>query len=125
MRVYPLVLLALIAACNSSGLFQNGGLDGTWDWQFNNNPSGSGITLSLVTAGPNVTGTGGICGVGPRCSPGAVTITGRGAGNAFHLIIRGDSSFVATYSGQLVGQNELSGAWIHAADSNTVIFYRR
>ena len=126
MRVSLVALLTLASAlaCSSSGLSPGDKLDGTWEWQFSRNPAGSSINLSLTTAGPTITGTGTICGVGPACSPGSVTISGQHTGNAFQLTIRDQRAFSATYSGQLVGQNELRGTWTHATDSSTVIFYR-
>src|SRR5881396_2502694 len=91
-------LLALVGgmACQSF-LSPGGNLAGTWEWEFNRNPSGSSITLSLATAGTSVTGTGSICGVGPACSPGSVTITGEHTVNAFRLTIRDQLAFMATY----------------------------
>jgi hypothetical protein len=124
--VVSMVFVLAAVGCNSSRLFPGDSLDGAWGWQLNNNPGGSSINLSLVTAGTKVTGSGRICGVGPwACSPGPVTITGQHAGVAFHLTIQGGSGFVATYSGQLLGQNELEGTWTEASDSGTVIFYRK
>src|SRR5256885_16117012 len=119
------VLLALpgAIACQAS-LSPQRNLDGTWEWEFNRNPSGSSITLSVATAGATVTGTGNICGAGPACSPGAVTITGEHTGNAFQLTIRDQLSFTATYSGQMVNGKELRGSWVHGSDSGTVVFYR-
>jgi len=127
MHLTRLVALLLLTAvgCGQSGLSPFGGLNGQWQWQFNGNPAGSGVTLSLATAGPTVTGTGTICGVGPACSPGAVTITGRSTSATFQLTIQGDSSFVATYSGALIGPNELKGTWVEGNEANTVIFYRK
>jgi len=118
-----LLALAGAIACPSS-LSPRGNLDGMWEWEFNRNPSGSSITLSLATAGPTVTGTGTICGVGPACSPGSVTITGEHTGGAFQLTIRDQVAFTATYSGQVLSSNELRGTWLHGSDSGTVVFYR-
>jgi len=125
MRRSFVVLIALVGAlaCQSS-LSPRDSLDGTWDWEFNRNPSGSSITLSLATAGTKVTGTGNICGVGPACSPGPVTIAGQHTLNTFELTIRDQSAFIATYSGQLVRSNELQGTWLHGSDSGTVTFHR-
>jgi hypothetical protein len=117
-----LVALVCVSACQ---LFSPGGnLDGTWRWEYNRNPSGSSITLSLTTAGTNVTGAGNICGVGPACSPGPVTITGQQTLNNFDLTIRDQNAFMATYSGQLIHGNELKGSWRHGADSGSVVFFR-
>ena len=120
----PLLFLAVLS-CDHTSLFSPAGtLDGTWEWQFNRNPSGSSITLSLTTTGTSIVGSGGICGVGPACAPGAVAITGQGSGLTFRLTIQGDAGYVATYSGQLIGRNELSGTWTQGNASNTIIFYR-
>ncbi len=118
-----LLVLASATACQSS-LSPHSSLDGTWEWEFNRNPSGSSITLSVTTAGPTVTGSGTICGVGPACSPGSVTITGEHTGNAFQLTIRDQLTFTATYSGQVLSGKELSGTWLRGSDSGTVVFYR-
>jgi hypothetical protein len=110
-------------ACQSS-LSSRGNVDGTWEWELNRNPSGSSITLSLVTNGETVTGSGTICGVGPACSPGPVTITGQHAGQAFELTLRDSTALTATYSGELVSSDQLRGTWRHGSDSATVILNR-
>ena len=120
----PLFLLSVVD-CDRSGLAPAGDLDGEWQWQFNANPSGSSVTLTLTTVGPTVTGRGTVCGIGPACSPGAVTIIGQCAGMSFTLGIHGGNGFVATYKGQVVSRNELRGTWTEATDSNTVIFFRK
>ncbi len=120
--VAPLARIGALA-CQSL-LSPRGNLDGTWEWEFNRNPSGSSITLSLATAGNKVTGTGSICGVGPACSPGPVTIAGQHTLNTFELTIRDQNTFIATYSGQLIRSNELRGTWLQGSDSAAVVFYR-
>ena len=126
MRLLSAVALIPLAlfGCGQSVLAPTGNLDGRWEWQFNRNPSGSSINLTLATAGSLVTGSGNVCGVGPACSPGPVTITGHSAPMSFQLTLRGDQGFVATYSGQVRERNQLSGTWTQGTDSNTVIFYR-
>ena len=123
-RVFSLATLLLLMSCGSS-VSPFVGLDGAWQWQFNENPAGSGITLNLFTSGETVSGSGTICGVGPACRPGSVTIEGRRTGIAVQLTLRGDSSYVAAYSGYLVSLNELKGRWLVGADSSTVILFRR
>jgi len=127
MRVSHLASLVLLTTvgCSHSLLSPGSSLDGRWEWQFNRNPAGSSVSLSLTTAGSAVSGTGTICGVGPACSPGAVTITGQSTGMSIQLTIRSDSSFVATYAGLFMGPNELDGTWVEGTTSNTVIFYRK
>jgi len=118
-------LLALVGALACQSLFSPGdSLDGKWEWEFNRNPSGSSITLSLATVGTRVTGTGNICGVGPACSPGLVTIAGQHVLNTFELTIRNQDTLIATYSGQFVRTNELRGTWLHGSDSANVVFFR-
>jgi len=125
MRRSFVALLALVGAMACKSFLAPGGnLNGTWEWEFNRNPSGSSITLSLATAGTSVTGTGNICGVGPACSPGPVTIAGQHTLNTFELTIRDQNAFMATYSGQLVHGNELRGSWRHGSDSANVVFLR-
>ena len=126
MRVSLLASLVLLTTvgCGHS-LLSPGSLDGRWEWQFNRNPAGSSVSLSLTTAASAVSGTGTICGVGPACSPGAVTMTGQSSGMSVQLTIRDDSGFVATYAGLFIGPNELDGTWVEGTASNTVIFYRK
>ena len=126
MRVSPAAALLFAAAvgCRGSLLSPRSNLDGQWEWQFNRNPSGSSISFSLSTAGSLVTGSGNVCGVGPLCSPGPVTVTGQCALASFQFTLRGSQGFLATYTGKLVGQNELTGVWTQGSDTNTVIFYR-
>ncbi len=125
MRRSFVALLALVGAMACKSFLAPGGnLNGTWEWEFNRNPSGSSITLSLATAGTSVTGTGNICGVGPACSPGPVTVAGQHTLNTFELTIRDQNAFMATYSGQLVHGNELRGSWRHGSDSANVVFLR-
>ena len=122
----PLSILVLsLVACGAFPLFSNASLDGKWGWDMNRNPAGSSMNLSLATHGRSVTGSGQICGIGPRaCSPGSVTVTGETLEGTFQFTLRGDSGFVATYTGQLVGQDELRGTWALTGQSNTVTFVR-
>lgn len=120
----PLFLLSVVG-CDQSGPAPVDTLDGAWQWQFNGNPSGSSIAFSLTTVGPTVTGAGTVCGIGPACLPGAVSVLGQCAGMSFTLTFRGSSGFVATYKGQLMSRDELRGTWTEATDSNTVIFFRK
>ena len=80
------------------------------------------MDFSLATSGSNATGTGVICGVGPECRPGPVSITGTWSDGTFQLTFQG-TGFVATLSGHLVGDNELDGTWSGAYSGNS-IFYR-
>src|SRR5438132_11046559 len=108
MRVSLLASLVLLTTvgCGHSVLSPSS-LDGRWEWQFNRNPAGSSVSLSLTTAASAVSGTGTICGVGPACSPGAVTITGQYTVMSVQLTIRVISGFVATYTGIFLWPNQL------------------
>jgi hypothetical protein len=128
-RVLATISLAGLAACESTsspGGPSSGDLDGQWGWQWNGNPGGSYMSLTLSTAGTSVTGTGGVCGIGPNCSPGSVTITGEhvpGFG-PFTLTIKGGGGYGATYAGQFKGKDQLEGTWTEGSQSNSVIFNR-
>ena len=130
MRIIFLPIAAVVLSFGAcvSATSPSADLNGRWGWEFNANPSGSGMTLSLTTAGNNVTGTGLSIGVGPRSAVDSVTITGQRLqplrSVTFRLALNFASGRVVTYSGQLVGQNELQGAWTEAAQSHAVIFYR-
>lgn len=112
-----------LAACDSS---LGGDLDGTWGWDGNLNPGGSSITLSLSTAGTSVTGSGQVCGIGPACNPGAVTIAGQHdpTFGQFNLTLRGSSGWLVTYAGAFVGHDQLRGSWTEGANSGTVVLDR-
>jgi hypothetical protein len=116
-----------LAACHSSpsGPF-SGGLDGKWAWDFNGNPGGSWMILTLATAGIDVSGTGVICGVGPSCNPGPVTITGQhGLGfGPFRLTVKGAGGYVATYAAQLVSDDQVQGTWTVSAQAYSVTLNR-
>jgi len=103
-------------------------LDGNWRWADNRNPVRSRMSLSLSTAGDNITGTGVSYGPGPFGTADSITIKGRyipslGA-ETFRLILNFSSGSVVTYSCLLVGPNELQGTWTEAGQSSTVIFDR-
>lgn len=121
----PLVLLSIASCYSYTAPPSTGDLDGNWTW-FCGCPSGAEIDFSLTTSGRNVTGTGDICGVGPNCNPGPVTVKGEhvpGFG-AFRLAFLNAGSLVATYSGQFVGQSQLEGTWTEATGSSIITFNR-
>ena len=129
MRIASCIVLLSLVACLSKeapGAPPSGDLDGKWGWDQNGNPGGSSINITFVTAGPQVTGSGAICGIGPHCNPGAVTITGDHTPTfgPFHLTVRGPGGFKATYSGQFVGPDRLQGSWTSASNSYTVTLNR-
>jgi hypothetical protein len=72
-----------------------------------------------VTAGAQVTGNGEICGIGPHCNPGAVTVTGDHVPTfgPFELTFTGPGGYQATYSGQFIGQDQLQGTWKSAGQT--------
>src|SRR6267143_229872 len=76
-------------------------------------PSGSGIDLSLTTTGQLVEGTG----HKQTLQFLADTLSVRGrqqAGGVFRLTITFGSGATATYSGRLVGRDQLDGTWTDA-----------
>ncbi len=126
--VAELTLLAL-AGCESTISPRGpstGDLDGKWGWESNGNPAGSYAVLTLATASNSVGGTGVICGIGPHCNPGPVTITGTHVPEfgPFALTIKGGAGYLATYTGQFVGRDQLQGTWKEASGSGTVILNR-
>ncbi len=102
-RIRPIALLA-VAACSGP----TAGLNGTW--RTLPVPSGGYTALSLTAAGRQVTGTGQQYGLMGR--PGAaLVIAGQQSRGTFSLIVKPDSGPVATYSGNIVGGDELDGTW--------------
>lgn len=121
--------LAALAGCESTSPPtdpSSGDLDGHWGWQYNGNPGGAFMVLTLSTAGTSVSGTGGVCGIGPDCNPGSVTVTGAHAPpfGPFTLTLRGAAGYVATYAGQFVGTDTLRGTWNVGSQTGSVIFGR-
>jgi hypothetical protein len=102
-------------------------LTGSWQWEYNQNPSGSSMTLFLREASGTVTGTGSLLGVGPRAVPDTVTISGSRLGTSFGLHLTSPSGTSIAYAGQVVGNHELRGTWIlaPATTGSAVIFYRQ
>jgi len=130
MRIASLLVSAVIlgvAACVSA-TSASGDLDGRWAWDGNNNPGGSSLNISLRTAGSNVTGTGLSQGIGPSSIIDSITITGQRFRTPisvnFDLTLNYAGGRVVTYSGQLVGSNELRGTRTEGNQSHTLIFYR-
>ena len=117
--------LAACDAATSPGPSSND-LDGRWGWEWNGNPGGASVNLTLSTAGSSVTGTGQKCGAGPYCTPGAVTVSGRhepGFG-PFSLTLTAAGGFVATYTGEFVGSDQLRGTWTEGGRSGTTVLNR-
>jgi len=107
------IVLLSVAACTGStaGLStRTSRLDGNWRTA-PAVPSGSGIDLSLVTNGPIVTGTGHQYVL--QYVKYSFTITGRQGsdGTTFSLTLTSDSGTVVTYSGHMVGSDELRVEW--------------
>lgn len=123
-----LVLLTLMAclADTAPNAPPVGDLDGKWGWDLNGNPGGSSLNATFVTSGSQVTGAGTICGIGPHCTPGDVTITGNhvpGYGD-FDLTFAGPGGFTATYSGQFVGHDQLQGTWTRGGQTGALTLNR-
>ena len=130
MRFVSLLLSVVLLTCPGISC-ATADLDGTWGWEYNGNPAGSSMVLSLSTTGNDVTGAGVSYGVGPFSRVDSIKVTGRGVPahglyGAFDLTLNFASGLIVTYSCQLVGTNELEGTW--ASDSSpsytTVIFNR-
>jgi len=120
-------LLIVLAGCESASTSPvSSTLSGRWGWQENGNPGGSYMTLTLTVAGNQVTGTGGICGIGPNCNPGSVTVTGTGRPpyGSFAIALRGGGGYLATYSGMVVGADQLQGTWKEGLQTWGVVFNR-
>jgi hypothetical protein len=102
-------------------------LTGSWQWEYNQNPSGSSMTLLLREASGTVTGSGSLLGVGPWAVPDTVTISGSRLGASFGLRLTSPSGTSIAYAGEVVGNHELRGTWIvaPATTGNAVIFYRQ
>ncbi len=128
-RLLVASLLLMLAGCES-GAFPTAAatsdLAGRWGWAGNGNPGGSYMTLALSTAGSQVTGTGGVCGIGPSCNPGPVTVlgTGRAPLGSFTLVVTGAGGYLATYAGRLVGTDQIQGTWTTGSQSWQVVFDR-
>ncbi len=120
------VLLTFVSCGTPAG--PRDGLNGNWAWEYNRNPSGSSMNLSLRTAGSNVTGTGVSYGIGPASRVDSITIVGHRAElvlvESLVLTLDFASGRLVTYSGQLVGANQLKGTWTEANQSHSVGFYR-
>ena len=96
------------AACSASTAGPTSRLDGRWQtWP--NVPAGS-TDLSLSTAGPVVSGTGHE--YGGSSLQYVLTIAGQQSSDGtFRLTLTADSGRVFTYSGRIVGSDELEGDW--------------
>jgi hypothetical protein len=120
----PIALLGN-AGCESATSPSSNNLDGKWGALFNGNPGGSSINLTLTTARSLVSGSGAVCGIGPACSPGTVSVTGRhvpGLG-AFSLVLSGGGHSIA-YTGQFKGPDTLVGTWAEGSSAVTVTLGR-
>ncbi len=122
----PIALLS-VAACSGSLARlagPTGRLQGTWQtWPLV--PSGSGVDMSLATTGSNVVGTGRASAL--QYDLGPLTITGQQeVDGAFRLTVRYDESgATATYSGRIVGANELDGEWAGAGHASYALTFKR
>src|SRR5260370_37853298 len=82
------------------------------------------MNLSRRAAGSNVTGTGVSYGIGPASRVDSITIVGHRAElvlvESLVLTLDFASGRLVTYSGQLVGANQLKGTWTEANQSHSV-----
>ena len=121
-RALALVVWLGLAACTSP-TGSSSPLAGSW--RTAPLPSGSGIDLSLTTTGQEVAGTGHQYNL--QYLADTLAILGREqAGGAFRLTITFGSGATATYSGTLVGRDQLDGTWTDAGQSpHSLSFYRQ
>ena len=119
-----IALLSLVACLGDTPVSapSAGDLDGKWGWDGNGNPGGSSVNIRLATAGSRITGSGEICGVGPNCAPGSVSITGDHG--PFHFAVTGPHGFRVTYSGEFVSPDRLQGSWTQGGKTYTVTLVR-
>jgi hypothetical protein len=124
--VFACIVLAF-AACES-GTGSSYDLNGVWEWEWNRNPAGSDMTLSLATVGNEVTGTGLTHGIGPERIPASLTASGQQFRTlpyvTFRLTFTFASGRVVTYVGQLLGPDMMDGTWSEGDRTNTVRFLR-
>jgi hypothetical protein len=88
-------------------------------------PSGSGIDLSLATAGNVVKGTGHKYNLQYLADD--LSVLGRDQSDGtFRFDATFGSGATATYSGRLVGRDQLNGAWTDAGQApRPLVFYRQ
>jgi hypothetical protein len=101
-------------------------LDGSWGWEWNNNPGGSSLDLVLTTAGNTVSGTGVRYGVGPTPTADSIAISGTYArlSGAFDLTLSHRRGRVVTYTDFLPCPNELEGTATEEGSHYIWVFYR-
>ena len=119
------VALLAIASCESSTA-PDCALDGTWAWEWNRNPGGSSIDLSLTTAGGTTSGAGVAYGIGPTSTADSIAISGAYApgSGTFDLTLSYRSGRVVTYAGVLACPNKLVGTATSGGSPYALVFYR-
>lgn len=117
------VTILVLAACTEP-VAPVGGLSG--NWRTAAIPSGAGIGMSLTTNGSLVTGTGAEGGLMGRHIA-SITVLGHADfTGTFSLTLSYDNGTVATYSGQLVGSDQLRGTWkVDAQSTYSLAFFRQ
>lgn len=117
------VTILVVAACTEA-VAPVGGLNGSW--RTAPIPSGAGIGMSLTTNGSLVTGNGAEGGLMGRHIA-SITVLGHADfKGTFSLTLTYDNGTAATYSGQLVGSDELHGTWkVNAQSTYSLAFYRQ
>jgi hypothetical protein len=117
----PVVWLSLAACTSPTG--SNSPLAGAW--RTAPLPSGSGIDLSLTTDGPLVRGTGHEYKLQYLADD--LSVLGREQSDrTFRFTLAFGSGATATYSGRLVGRDQLNGTWTDAGQApRPVTFYRQ
>ncbi len=122
----PLLVIALAvlgtAACDTT-TGPSSPLAG--EWRTLPIPSGGAIDFSLTTAGARVTGLGQSYGLMGRLDD-SLTVTGQlHVGAAFSLTLTFGSGAIVTYTGQMVGADQLDGTWTSGQTSTRLAFLRQ
>jgi len=100
-------------------------LTGTWVWEYNANPAGSGSTMYLIDVSGTITGTEFDRGVGCCAKTDTSTISGSRLGASFALRLTTSGGPTESYVGRVVGRDELLGTYTPGTAADTVIYYRQ
>lgn len=120
---YPALFASLTLAACTSPTASSAPLAGAW--RTVSIPSGSGIDLSLTTVGPLVEGTGHKYVL--QFLADDLSVSGREQpGGSIRFAVTFGSGATATYSGRLVGRDQLDGTWTDAGQASyPLTFYRQ
>jgi hypothetical protein len=117
--------LLTVAACESITA-PNCPLDSGWMWEWNNNPSGSSLSLYLSTDGQTVSGIGVRYGVGPTATADPIIVSGRYTPRfgSVELTLSHRSGRVTNYTGMLICPNKLQGTATDGGSPYPLVLYR-